>query len=55
MFHKRLLHEWEEQWRNSPRRERFLELEDNVPFQRYQKLQDKLTREQASKLMQIRS
>jgi len=54
-LHKQLLRDWEEQWNNLPRRERFIELEDNVPFQRYRKLQDRLTRDQASKLMQIRS
>ena len=54
-FHKHLLRDWQEHWHDSPRRERFLELEENVPFQKYQKLQDKLTREQASKIMQIRS
>ena len=34
-FHKWLLCDLEEQWNNSPRRERFIKLEENVPFQRY--------------------
>ena len=54
-FHKRLLRDWQEHWHDSPRRERFLELEESVPFQKYRKLQDRLTLEQASILMQIRS
>jgi len=54
-LHQQLLRDWEEQWNNSPRRERFIKLEDSVPLQRYRKLQDRLTRDQASKIMQIRS
>ena len=46
---------WKATWLTSPRRTRFEQLDQTFPFTKYRKRLDKLTREQASRLMQIRS
>jgi hypothetical protein len=46
---------WKEKWLDSPRRQRFEQIDTTFPFSSYRKRLDKMTREQASRLMQIRS
>ncbi len=46
---------WREQWSNSPRKARVDEVDDLFPFSRYRKNQQRLTRGQASRMIQIRS
>jgi len=52
-YHKSLLAEWEESWSNSPRKARVEEIDNLFPFSRYRKNQQKLTRDQASKMIQV--
>ncbi|KAJ3492820.1 hypothetical protein NLJ89_g11157 [Agrocybe chaxingu] len=47
--------EWTEQWSKSPRKQRLDAIDPDFPFDEYRQLQGKLTRAQASLLIQIRS
>jgi hypothetical protein len=54
-YHKSLLAKWEELWSNSPRKTRVEQIDNLFPFTRYRRNQQKLTRDQASKMIQVRS
>lgn len=46
---------WKEDWQQSPRKTRMERTDDSFPFNKYRERQDKLSRAQASILMQVRS
>jgi ribonuclease HI len=53
--HKALMAKWNERWSSSPRKARIEEIDNLFPFSRYRKHQQKLTRDQASRMIQVRS
>jgi len=46
---------WKEAWRDSPRFARFQHIDPDFPFNKFRKLSDRLSRSQASLLMQLRT
>ena len=46
---------WREAWQGSPRYARFQHIDTNFPFSKFRKLSDRLSRSQASLLMQLRT
>lgn len=46
---------WQEEWKKSPRHAKLTKIDPQFPFDKFRKRQDKLTRAQASMLMQIRT
>ena len=54
-YHSTLMRKWKTMWTQSPRMTRFSEqIDKDFPFTKYRKLQNGLTREQASVVIQIR-
>ena len=46
---------WKEPWRDSPHYARFQHIDTDFPFNKFQRISDKLSRSQASLLMQLRT
>lgn len=46
---------WKEEWQSSPRFARFQHIDPNFPFNKYRQISDRLSRSQASLLMQLRT
>ena len=46
---------WKKAWQDSPRYARFQHVDPNFPFNKYRKISDRLSRSQASLLMQLRT
>ena len=54
-FHENIKQLWQKTWTESPRRVRFSQIDANFPFNRFRTNLFKLTRQQASLIMQIRT
>jgi hypothetical protein len=52
---EQLKKKWWARWLESPRQRRFEQFDQSFPFRKYRERLNKITREQASRLMQIRS
>jgi ribonuclease HI/endonuclease/exonuclease/phosphatase family metal-dependent hydrolase len=54
-FNAELNRKWQTMWTNSPRKNRFAQLDPEFPFNKFRKRSYKLTRKQASIIMQLRT